>query len=307
MKVAAVQMTVVPAGVEENIARAEQLLKEAFSRGCRMVILPEFFTSAVSFHPDMLRASLPFDGPALKLITDMARRYGGYVGGSFIASRGGENYNTFVLGFPDGSYATHDKDQPTMWENCYYRGGNDDGILDTPIGPVGAAVCWELVRTRTVQRLRGRVNLLVGGSCWWTLPDNIPIPGKMGLHRRNLDIMRETPGMMARLLGVPVVHAAHAGDFEAFMPMLPGVTYRSYFLGETQIVDAYGKVLARRTREEGEGVIVAEVDPVRVNPSAVPPPWVLDSGPALVFQGNMGISKHSRQVVLPQGIEKGAA
>jgi len=46
------------------------------------------------------------------------------VGGSFIASRSGEHYNTFVLAMPDGSTAFHDKDQPTMWENCYYLGGS---------------------------------------------------------------------------------------------------------------------------------------------------------------------------------------
>jgi len=272
MKVAAVQMTAALADVEYNLERAEALLERAFSRDCEMVILPEFFTSAVAFHPDMLEAALPLEGPALQLMRDAARGYGGYVGGSFIASRAGNNYNTFVLAFPDGGYATHDKDQPTMWENCYYRGGVDDGILETPLGPVGAALCWELVRTRTVRRLRGRVDLLVGGSCWWTVPDRaIPIPGKRDAHRRNLEIMRETPARMARLLGVPVVHAAHAGDFEAGMPLLPGLPYRSYFLGETMIADASGKVLARLSREEGEGLAVADIEPGRTAPSEEPP------------------------------------
>jgi N-carbamoylputrescine amidase len=135
------------------------------------------------------------------------------------------------------------------------------------------------VRTRTVNRLRGKVDLLVGGSCWWTVPDRaIPIPGKANAHRRNLEIMRETPVRMARMLGVPVVHAAHAGDFECRMPMLPGLPYRSFYLGETMITDATGEVLARLSREEGEGIAVAEIQPGRIATSEDPPDgfWIPD-------------------------------
>lgn len=286
MKVAAVQMTARLAGVDENIARAGALLEEALGQGCELVILPEFFTSAVAFHPEMKSAALLFEGRALKLMTDAARRHGAYVGGSFICSKGPDNYNTFILVSPDGSYAAHDKDQPTMWENCWYVGGTDDGILDTKLGKVGVALCWELVRTRTVHRLRGKIDMLVGGSCWWSVPDSaLPLPTKASAGRRNLDIMADTPGRMARLLGVPVIHAAHAGEFEARMPLMPGFPYRSHFLGETQITDAGGNVLARLRREDGEGFVVAAVEPGRVAPVEEPPDgfWIPDLPPLIRF------------------------
>ncbi|MEJ5186241.1 MAG: carbon-nitrogen hydrolase family protein, partial [Candidatus Geothermincolales bacterium] len=241
--------------------------REALRQGCEMVILPEFFPTAVAFHPSLLKTSMPLEGPALQLMREEAVKHGGYVGGSFIASTGGDNRNVFVLVFPDGRYATHAKDQPTMWENCYYQGGDDDGILDTPLGPVGVALCWELVRTRTVKRLRGKIDLLVGGSCWWTVPDRaIPLPGKRRAHEENLEVMRETPVRMARLLGVPVVHAAHAGEFAARMPLVPFLPYRSYYLGDTMIVDWNGRVLAHLTRDDGEGIASAELEPGRREP-----------------------------------------
>lgn len=274
------------AGVEENLKRAGELLEEAFGQGCEMVILPEFFTSAIAYHPDMLKAALPFEGPALDLLRGAAKSHGGYAGGSFIASRNGNNYNTFVMAFPDGNYVTHDKDQPTMWENCYYIGGDDEGILETPMGPVGAALCWEFVRTRTVRRLEGKIGLLVGGSCWWDVPDKaIPLPGKKSTHERNLAIMRETPVRMARMLGVPVIHAAHARDFECRMPLLPGLPYRSYYLGETMIVDATGKILARLSREDGEGLAMADIQPGRIFPSEQPPGrfWIPRLPPLIRF------------------------
>jgi hypothetical protein len=79
--------------------------------------------------------------------------------------------------------------------------------------------------------------------------------------------MVDTPTVMARLLGVPVIHAGHAGDFECYAPWFPpGTTYKSCFLGETQIVDARGGMLARMRREDGEGFIVAEIEIGAVEP-----------------------------------------
>ncbi len=268
VKVAAIQMTAAIGEVERNLKRAEALVEEAFALGSRWVILPEFFTCPVAFHPDLLEAALPLEGPAKEMLCRQAVKHGGYVGGSFIASREGDRYNTFVLAYPEGGYALHDKDQPTMWENCYYLAGNDDGILETPDGPVGAAVCWEMVRTRTVARMRGKIQLLVAGSNWWTVPD-WPIPPFYWSHldKRNEELMEETPARLARLLGVPVIHAAHAGEFKAGMPLMPGIPYSSRMLGETQIVDAHGGVLARMRREDGEGIITAELELGAVEPT----------------------------------------
>ena len=280
---AAVQMEAVLGDVPANLAKADRLIEEAFAQGGRLVVVPEFFTSAVAFHPSLLQAALPFHGKALGLLLAKARQHQGFVGGSFIAVReDGERYNTFVLAFPDGGYATHDKDLPTMWENCYYRGGRDPGILETPLGPLGAAMCWELVRTQTAKRLLSKIDLLVAGSCWWTLPEaGLPLPFKETTARQNLEIMKETPGRMARLLGVPVVHAAHAGRFEGKMPGLPGLRYRSHYLGETQIVDASGAILARRTFEQGEGVITAKIALGRQEPRESIPPgfWIPEFHP----------------------------
>lgn len=271
LRAAAIQMAATLGNVPENLERADRLVEEAAGRGAEIIILPEFFTTATAFHPSLMGAALPIRGKATELLLEKAKKHQAYVGGSFISSRGGERYNTFVLAMPDGSTAYHDKDQPTMWENCYYRGGHDDGILPTPLGPMGAALCWEFVRNRTVRRLMGRVDLVVGGSCWWTVPQGWP-PRHFWEwhHRKNLKVMAATPSTLARLLGVPVIHAAHAGEFRASMPLMPGVPYESFYLGETQIVDATGVILSRMTREEGAGVVVSEVALGRTAPGMTP-------------------------------------
>ncbi len=254
MRVAACQMTAQLAKVSENLARAERLLDEAAARGAAWVVLPEFFPSAISYHSAMRTVSGPFEGPALEMMRAASRRHHAHVGGSFIGSRGADAFNTFVLVRPDGSFGVHDKDLPTMWEGCYYRGGSDDGIVETEIGPVGIAMCWELIRWATAKRLAGKIELLLAGSCWPTYPRGTP--GR----RTSDDMLRASLVKMARLLGVPVVHANHAGAFPGRVPFL-GLPYVSSFAGESQILDADGQVLARARLEDGECVIVADITP----------------------------------------------
>jgi predicted amidohydrolase len=270
IRVAAVQMAAELANVAANLAKAERLVRAAFARGARLVILPEFFTSGMAFDPEMAKAVRAFDGPPAQLLRDLARQGNAIVGGSFLAWRDGNVYNSFVLALPDGGTRRHDKDHPTLWENCYYVGGNDDGVLPTPLGNLGAALCWEFIRSKTAARLKGKVGMVVGGSCWWTVRDSVPADDSY--RKQNLEILKATPSRFARMLGVPVVHAAHAGTFVGRTWPEEETAYPSHYLGETQIVDGKGVILARMAREEGEGLITADISFGRTadEPEAIP-------------------------------------
>ncbi len=258
LKVAAIQMAPKLADVESNLAQAENLMREAIRRGAEWILLPEAFTSAAAFHEDMVRAVRPLDGAPARLLEGMAREAGVVAGGSFFARDGDHVYNSFLLVFPDGTKFRHDKDYPTYWETCYSEKGSDDGVLSTPVGPVGVALCWEMVRSGTAARLSGKVRMLLTGSTWWTLPDDASADHP--LRAVNLNMLRESPPRLARMLGVPVVHASHAGPFQGFdSPELPDVPYRSVYLGETMITDATGKLIARMGIGDGAGVITADI------------------------------------------------
>ncbi|MFN0041097.1 MAG: carbon-nitrogen hydrolase family protein [Burkholderiales bacterium] len=266
LRVAAVQLRLELGSVSRNLAQAEALSGEAFTKGAEWVILPEFFPSGVAYSEKMHSAWLPIDGPALELMRRQARKYGGVVGGSFIAKSGTDCFNSFLLVFPNGQYYRHDKDIPTMWENCYYIGGEDDGVLPTPIGPIGVAMCWEMIRSQTLRRLKGRVSFVVGGSCWWDLA--FPVPDKYRDQQlRLVQILKDAPSSLAEMLGVPFVHASQVGEFEGTTPGEKASIYASRYLGESQIVDGGGNVLARMSADDGEGVIAATIDR---NSSALP-------------------------------------
>jgi len=268
LRAAAIQMSPKLGDVASNLEQAEQGIREAMRKGAQWIILPEMFTTAAAFHPNMLKAIVPLDGAPLQLLKRFARQGDAVIGGSFLAQHEAGVFNTFVLVFPDGTVLQHNKDLPTYWENCYYKKGSDDGVLNTPIGPVGSVLCWEFIRSQTPKRLENKVRMVVGGSCWWTLPDDADADSPR--WAMNLKMLQQAPVRMARMLGVPVVHGSQAGKFSGFFSTeLADVPYNSAYLGEAMIVDAGGQVLARRAQAEGAGIVTAEVtisDPVPSEP-----------------------------------------
>jgi predicted amidohydrolase len=274
MRVAAVQLEAVVADVEANLAACERLGDAAAAEGAEVIALPEFFSTGIGFVPALADAALPPDGAATGLLRDLAMRHGALVGGSFLCrDADGEVRNAYLVVRPDGSVAgRHDKDLPTMWENAFYVGGDDDGVIavDDDL-TVGAAVCWELMRTQTVRRLRGRVDLVLTGSGWWSVPRTWG-PGRLmdRIEVRNAATARRAAESFARFIGAPVVHAAHAGKLACATPWFP-LPYEGHFEGATVICAADGSVLASRDWSEGEGFVIADVEPGREAVAAEPP------------------------------------
>lgn len=283
MRVAAIQMEATLGAVEENCSAAERLVIEATGEGAELVILPEFFTTGAAFHPSMLDAARPINGAPYQLLCRLARERNAIVGGSFIAEHEDKTLNSFVLAFPDGRTHFHDKDLPTMWENCYYEPGSDDGVVETSAGTFGIAMCWELLRTQTLERLIGRIELVVGGSCWWDLPYGSSSAEIEAARDANIALYEKTPPTFARILRVPFIHAAHTGDFEGLTPGADDLPYRSRWLGRAQIVDGHGKVLACAAQDEGESIVIAEITPGQVEAEKIDIPdnfWLHDMPPA---------------------------
>ncbi len=266
MRVAAVQLEPAVADVAENLHRCRALGDEAGDAGAQWIVLPEFFTTGMGFVDAMAEAVLPPDGAGLQLMQELAQRHDATVGGSFICRHeDGENRNSWFLVGPDGGVlGRHDKDLPTMWESAFYVGGDDDGIIDSDGLAVGAAMCWELMRTQTVRRLRGRVDMIVGGSAWWSIPPWPPASVTRRLEAANSRTAAGIAPAMARAVGVPVVHAAMCGPVTCGLPWLPGVPYRGQYQGGACITDARGGVVAWRGRDAGPGVVVGEIEPGRV-------------------------------------------
>ncbi|RLA39479.1 MAG: carbon-nitrogen hydrolase family protein [Gammaproteobacteria bacterium] len=265
-RVAAIQINARLGDVAYNLDHVRELAEDAANQGAKVIAVPEFFTTPIVLDDCVYQCALPPENQALDLLKEIATNYEVIIGGSYLEKRNGEVFNCYALVRPDGTVTRHYKDIPTMIENAFYIGGNTAGIHQTDMGRIGTALCWEQIRTQTVRRLKDKVDFLMTGTHWWTIPKNWSIFkstfAKMDVE--NLEIFRSTPGVLAKLLGTVNIHASHCGSVAGKYPILPwgrwDVPYETDLLGETQIIDNTGQILARRTREDGPGVIIADVD-----------------------------------------------
>jgi len=281
LRVAAVQMQPIVGDVDANLQAAQLLATEALSGGARLVVLPEFFTTGMAFVPDLARCALPWPGPATELLSGLAACHNALVGGSFLCRDGdGEVRNAFCLAGSTGILGRHDKDRPTMWENAFYVGGRDDGVISTSDGlRVGVALCWEMMRSPTVRRLRGRVDVVLAGSAWWSVPSWPPASLTRRWEVANRRNARASVTDLAGLVGAPVVHASHCGEVVCRLPSTP-LTYRGHYEGPTAIVAAGGSVLADRDAAEGPGIAAADMQLGAAPTTAAPKGfWLRARGP----------------------------
>ena len=292
MSVAAVQMHAVLGDVDANLNKATQLVEKAVSKGAQTVVLPEFFTSGLGYHPCMMHAHRPIDGEPMQMLKRLSKEHGIWLGGSFLAESDGHVYNTFALAIPDGRVFTHDKDFPTgAIEQMLYAAGEDaefvrmlrnptrtdvipsrqnnnvPGVFRIGASRIGNAMCWELVRKRTDRRLlKAKPDIVLAGSGWYCPePETLAeILGGSIEHWENVEQQNhreviEAPVRLAIMVGAPVVHANLVGASESYrFPTGKGTIVRNFY-GESQVVDASGNVIARRAKHDGEGIVIGEV------------------------------------------------
>jgi nitrilase len=163
-KVAVVQAAPVAYDSEATLVKAERLTREAAARGAQLVLFPEAFVGAyprgLSFGATVGNRSLSgrdeyraywdaaigVPGPACSALQRIARESGVYLVMGVIERDGGTLYCTVLFFGPDGALlGKHRKLMPTGSERLIWGFGDGSTmpVIDTPLGKMGAVVCWE--------------------------------------------------------------------------------------------------------------------------------------------------------------------
>lgn len=83
----------------------------------------------MGFLRELAQHSLPPNEPTTALLSSLAKRHGVGGGGSFLCHDADEHVrNAFLLVTREGISGRYNEDIPTMWENCFYIGGTDEGL-----------------------------------------------------------------------------------------------------------------------------------------------------------------------------------
>ena len=149
---------------DRTLEKVRSLALEAADAGAGLIVFPEAFVpgyprgldfgarvgSRTPEGREMFRryweGAVDVPGPACDLLGDVARQAAAFLVMGIIERDGGTLYCSVVFFGPDGSLlGKHRKLMPTAAERLVWGFGDGSTmpVLDTPIGRLGAVICWE--------------------------------------------------------------------------------------------------------------------------------------------------------------------
>ena len=250
VRVAALQMVSAPE-LAPNLETAARLVAAAAAAGARLVALPENFYLIGRAEGDKLRLREPDEGagPIQGFLAECARRHRVWiVGGTApIACADASRMRSACLVFDDSGrrVARYDKmhlfrfksEAESYDESRTLEPGERPVALESPFGRMALSICYD-VRFPELYRGLGDFDLMFVPSAF-TAPTG-------AAHWETL--LRARAIENQAYVVAPAQGGLHASGRRTW--------------GHSMIVDPWGAVIA--SRDEGEGVVLAEVDPARV-------------------------------------------
>ena len=242
VRVACCQLAPVVGDLEGNTRITRAAVREAVARGARLVVLPELATSGYVFESveEARSCAEPANGPALAAWSGEAARGDAVVVGGFCeAGDDGNLYNSAAVVDGRGVVAVYRKLHLWDREQLFFEpGGERPAVVETAVGRVGVAVCYDL---NFPEVARG---LTLAGADLVAVPTNWPrFPCPEGERPIEIALAMAT----AHVNHVFVAACDRAGSER-------GVEWT----GGSVICDEYGWPLAGPVDGYGEGMLLAD-------------------------------------------------
>ncbi|WP_422930004.1 nitrilase-related carbon-nitrogen hydrolase [Singulisphaera sp. PoT] len=267
VRAAVVQAAPLVFDLDGTLERAQERARRAAETGAQIVVFPEAFVSGYPRGQDFgvkvgsrtpegrelyhryWASSIEVPGPATALLGDLARETGTYLVMGVIEREGGTLYCTILYFDAHGSLqGKHRKLMPTAAERLVWGCGDGSTmpVLDTPLGRVGGAICWENYMPML------RMHLYAQGVQIYCAPT-------ADERETWLATIRHI-ALEGRCFVLSCNQFARRSDYPADYPgMLDAEPDRVICRGGSCIVDPLGKVLAGPLFDE-PGILAADLD-----------------------------------------------
>ena len=259
--VAAIQMKMAQSR-EENILRAEALVRKSAQQGAQIVLLPELFELPYFCQQrryDFLDFAQPVsENPAIARMQRLAKELSLVIPVSFYERDGNCQYNSVAMIDADGSLLgvyrkTHIPDDHFYQEKFYFSPGNTGfRVFETRYGSVGVGICWDQWFPEAARSMA-----LLGA-------DILLYPTAIGsepiLQTDSMPHWRRVMQGHAAANILPVAAANRVGE-ERVTPCAENGGQQSalVFYGSSFLTDETGEIVAGADRES-ESVITARYD-----------------------------------------------
>ena len=235
LTLALAQMDVRTGQPEANLAKARTFAAQAQEAGADLLLFPELWLHGYDLERAEEWASPLGEGGFLRM-ADLAREYGLHLSGTGLERHAAGISNTSVLYGPDGGLlGSYRKIHlfPLMGETHYLVAGDHATVCDSPWGPVGLTICYDL---RFPELYR---TMALAGVVLFLVPAQWPVP---------------------RLDAWLLLARARAVENELFVAACNrvGTEGITMFPGRSAVIDPWGKVLV--DGDDQERLLVAQVE-----------------------------------------------
>ena len=267
VRASVIQAAPFPFERERTLEKVRALTAEAARQKAQLVVLPEAFVSGYPKGLDFgarvglrtqegredfrryFESAVDVPGPSVDLLCELARANRVYLVIGVIERDGGTLYCTVLFFSPDGQLmGKHRKLMPTAMERLIWGFGDGSTmpVFDTPLGRLGAVICWEnyMPLLRTAMYAKG-IQLYCAPTAddrdtWVPSMQHVALEGRCFVLSCNQFTTR--------------------GHFPADYRAIQGDDPRTVISrGGSCIVSPFGKVLAG-PNYEGEAILTADLD-----------------------------------------------
>jgi nitrilase len=265
-RVAVVQAAPAAFDTPRTLDRVASLTARAAAEGARLVVFPEAFVGGYPKGADFgarvgsrspegrewfrryAAAAIAVPGPETARLGEMAREHALTLVIGVIERDGGTLYCTALFIGPDGALlGKHRKVMPTAMERLVWGFGDGSTLatVETPVGRVGAVICWEsyMPQMRLAMYAQG-----IQLYCAPTVDD----------RETWLPTMRHI-ALEGRCFVLSACQYARRSDYPDDYPVPLTDPDAVLIGGGSVIVDPLGRVLAGPARD-GETILVADID-----------------------------------------------
>ncbi len=240
------------ADIDDNLARIERLLADAKKQGAELALLPENCVYMGKVQGDTKDIAEPLakhsgQGRVQQAFAEMAKRHGLWVlVGAFATTEDESVYQTLLVYNDNGERVAHyhkrhlfnvtlPDGKESYRESDAFSAGDRYRVVDTPVGKIGLAICYDL---RFPEQFRALLDL---GAEIFVLP--------AAFTYRTGEAHWETLLRARAIENQCYVIASgqcgrHASGRQTW--------------GHSMIINSWGEILAQQA--EGEGVVVADID-----------------------------------------------
>ena len=267
-RVAAVQLDLTPAPVEDRLNRMDAILASPAAKGAHLVVFPEMSITGYDLSPANFGRGETLDGQSVATLRELARRHDAHLVAGLSEVHGGRLFNTQVVVGPDGLCGAYRKRHVSSAENAIWHSGQAAGIVETDLGRIGIGICADMLfSTPWSAYMGGAVDLIASVAAWPDFRVSAGVPVRRGSREYHC---RFPVGFVERLSaasGAPVVFANGSGPFASSLPVF-GQRLSWQTSGNSRIAVG-GQTVADDGGDAAEQVVAAQVA-VGGRPAAAP-------------------------------------